>query len=286
MGSRRSELAKVEARAGPAPTANSNLLFETIICDLQWSSLVVGALAMMVSACSRPGVDWTLRSCRHLLHGDAKAMLLALRYGSEFGLDRDSVAKLNVLFDGVAEAKARLAPLAEPAVYAHSQLASLQGHRTVWRRLAAESSSAIGMLEGQVKSRLNRDYTQDAGTLRQFLRLAADGDSRAVDGSGVIHLPELRQRRRAPRIAVDRECELILPTGSLSARLKDVSRDGFAIVCDAPLAERQTIVVALPDGRRLDAVVVRRQGTNIGVSLRHALAVTDPLFRNQSSAAM
>ena len=67
--------------------ARSNFLFEMVVCDVQSSALEIAALAMMLTACARPSANWTLRSLRYILNDNAKCMLLALRYGSDIGLE-------------------------------------------------------------------------------------------------------------------------------------------------------------------------------------------------------
>jgi hypothetical protein len=264
--------------AEPHSSADDPLLYETIVCDVEWSALAVGALSMLLSAAARPGAIWTLHPSRHLLYGDAKAILLALRYGTNVGVPADAVAKLNRLYGEISAAKLQLVALAAPEVYDRAQRASLPKHGEVWRRLAGDASNAIEALEPSIRDRLNETYARDAATLRHFLTEAARGDCRAVDEGGKIKLPKLSQRRRTPRAVVDRPCEVILPSGKFGARLNDVSRNGLGIVCDGPLAEGQSLVVALPDGRRMEATIVRRYGANAGLSLRQALAATDPLF--------
>ena len=268
--------ASSRAQAPRSAPGSSDFLFEMIVCDVQSSALEIAELAMMLTASVRSNANWTLRSLRYLLLDDAKCMLLALRYGPDIGLDNDASGQLSRLYSEVAEAKKRLAPLA--AADTPSVRAEVTECAAAWRGLANQASAVLDRLEAQVKARLAEIYVEDAATLRPFLTLAARGDIANVDKNGVIHLPELRQRRRTPRLAVNEACSLILPTGAYSARLIDISRQGLGIFVHCPVAERDEVTVALADGRRLEAIVIRRTGANVGLQLKRPLAATDPLF--------
>ena len=174
-------------------------MIEMIVCDAHGCAIDIATLALLLTAHTQPGATGNVRSCRHLLHDDAKAMALALRYGEEVGLRADEVSRLDALYRSVAAAQADLAPLTKFAALSESQRQLLRGQSGVWRRLAAEAAAAIGQLDGSARGSLNRDYAEDAETLRQYLKRAAEGDTRDVDPSGVIHVPELRQRFRSAR---------------------------------------------------------------------------------------
>jgi hypothetical protein len=273
------------AAPAPAATFNAGFLLEMIVCEAHWCVMQVATIAILSSACARPEATYSLRSCRYLLHNDVAIMLLALRYGDEIGLRADDVAKLAGLYRGVAEAQKSLLPMTALPVLSATQRNALKSHAAVWRRLAAQAGTAIAQIEASTRARLNGYYHKDAETLRHYLRRAADGDMSDVDASGVVRTPELTQRRKSPRVAIDGTCVLILPTGSIRARLNDVSLNGLSVTAEQPLEARQKLVVALEDGRKLEAVVVRRQGAKAGLSLRHSLKATDPLFRSGEAPA-
>ena len=89
--------------------------------------------------------------------------------------------------------------------------------------------------------------------------------------------PALQQRRQAPRALVRRSCKLIVAGAEFEAEVTDVSRDGLGIACRAAVGAQQEVEVVV-GGRRLPAIVMRRNGERIGLRLKQPLAVTDPLF--------
>jgi hypothetical protein len=266
-----------------ASKVNANFLLEMIVCDVHMCALQVATLSMMISAASRPGARVNLRSCRYLLSDDVKVMLLAIRYGEEVGLDARASESVSALYRSIDAAKTGLTPLIQTATPAPSQRKLLQNQSAIWARIAEEASVAIHLIEAQVKTRLNRLYSDDAETLRRYLKRAANGDASEVDDSGVAHPPKLKQRRQSPRVSVNRACTLVLPSGSIPARLIDVSLEGMQVSCDQPLTKGQKLVVETDDGERRNATVVRAHGTKFGLSLSLPLSRNNPLFKAAES---
>jgi len=269
--------------AGAAAAASATFLLETVVCDVHWTALQIGTLAMLLAR-ARTGEKNGLQSGRHLIHDDSKTMLLALRYAKEIGLGADIVARLNKTYRDVGDAKQKLAPVLEASRSGRATQGLVQGHSEAWRRIAGEAAATIMQLQQATGSRLSAPYAADSGALRQFLEKAARGSTEAIDAAGVITTPKLQQRRQAPRLAISRTCTLMLPTGPVPARLEDVSLRGLGVVCDAPLTDRQKVTVVLEDGRQLEAVVARRRGPNIGLQLLSSLSTTDPLLNPSRGA--
>jgi hypothetical protein len=133
------------------------------------------------------------------------------------------------------------------------------------------------LIEPILRAHLSPDYLEDNATAREFLGRAARGDATAIDRFGVLSLPKFKQRRRSPRVPANRPCRIVFSGGEAEAMLLDVSRDGLGILCKAALTEAQPVAVFV-DSRRLEAVVARRQGEHVGLTLKLPLGFTDPLF--------
>jgi len=254
-------------------------LLETIICDLHSSAMQVAMLAIMIEASAKPKGAAALRSGRHMLHDDCKVMSLALHYGEEVGLSPDCIKRIDSFYRGVGEAKQKLGPMLQPSSHPGQQSDLLRNVRHSWRWLAVAAAEALAGVDALTSSQLGDPYVEDSSTLRQLLKEAADGDIRRVDAMGTIHLPLLRQRRQSPRATVKQPCMIVLPSGSYTAVIADVSRKGLGIVCSHPIEDRQSLRVALEDGRQLEAMVVRRQGDQIGLLLSTPLSAGDKLFQ-------
>ena len=271
-----------EGNGGVYTLPTVSYLRESVASDVLSLSLHVGALAMLLAASLRPDAKGGLRACRHLLHDDHKALKLALRYAPEIGFEREAAQKLAGVCDALCEAQRRLAPLSKGPEMGRVQRDQTVAEATAWRRLASEMSAALAMVARSFPGRLNSVFTDDAGTLSEFLKRAAQGDASAVDAAGVIHLPVLKQRRQKPRIAVNLPCTLTTEAGSTPAKLENVSRHGLGLVSAAPLAVHQSVTVTMPDNRRLAAVVARGKPPRYGLKLSEPLAERDPLLLGAS----
>lgn len=275
-----------DGERGGAPQGskfNANFLLEMIVSDVHTCALQVATLSMLISAYSRPGANVNLRSCRYMLSDDVKVMLLAIRYGEQVGLDARTTQSVSSLYRSIDAARIGLLPLIQTATLTPSQRKLLQNQAGIWSRVAKEASVAIHLIEGSVKTRLNRFYSEDAETLRLYLKRAVDGETAEVDDSGVAHPPSLKQRRQSPRAVVQRDCRIVLASGAFPGKLVDVSREGMQVACDQPLTKGQALVVEIDDGQRISAVVVRVQGPNFGLSLRPPLSSSNPLFKSGAS---
>jgi hypothetical protein len=260
--------------------ANADFLFESVVCDLHLTALSVGALAMLLQARAAAGASWTLKGWRPLLDDDRHAMRLTLRFHADMGMPAAMAARIADLYARLAEAKTTSAEFAKLSSK-HATLDSVALARAAegWRRLCRETVGALEAIAPAAKQRLPSPYDEDCRTLVAFLVEAAEGKLRRVGAFGEITLPQLRQRRRSPRAAVRRSCALLLPDGRVSAEIEDASRNGLGILCRRPLHEGQQMTVELADGRRLSAVVARRNGDQTGLRLLTPLAADDPLFR-------
>lgn len=264
--------------AEPPRHLNFDFLLETMASDLHLHAIQVATIATIVTTASRPGGDALLRSSRHLLRDNGKAMLLALKYGADLGLAAALVAQLNALYLSAFDAKAALAAVVEGPGGRHSH-DRLQTQSAQWRRVAAETLSSLRMFHDAVKSRLSAIYADDARAVCETLRRAAEGDPSLIDAGGALRLPQLRQRRQSPRFAVARTCTIHLASGAVQARIEDLSRDGLGVVCAQPLAEGQQIKITLDDGTQVEATVARARGSSYGLSLHAPLPNYDRLLQ-------
>jgi PilZ domain len=270
----------------PAPAqasgfgANPDFLFEMIVAELQWTSMQLAALCAMATVAAPAGSRWSLRSCRHIVHDDTGVMRLALRYSAEIGVSADLQRGLDEFYVELSDLQKRISPLIEADMLSIAQRDQLQRLLPLLRKLAAAAANELAKLEPIVRERLDANYLEDNLTIRRFAERAAKGDTADVDRFGVVSTPRLKQRRQSPRVAVGRRCRLKIAEGEFEAELVDVSREGLGVKSDAPVAERQPVVVLLDGGRRLEATVARRTGRQIGLLLRTRLSFTDPLFQD------
>ncbi len=258
---------------------NKEFLLATIIYDLLWNVLHIGALAIALTACARGNTRLTLRPWRHLLHDNSKIMQLGLRYGPEIGLNEELCARTSKLYADVAVAKPPLAGLCKSAgSYSEPERRQLAGAAETWRRLAREARSILAEFNSGAIARVGGLLVEDARTLCQFLDEASAGNAKRISPNGEIALPALKQMRRSPRLKISGSCTLLVAGKSIAAELKDVAQSGLGIICRQPLLENQSLTVVMNDGRQLKAKIVNRQGDRIGLLFDLQLSSDDPLF--------
>jgi PilZ domain len=252
-------------------------LAEMIVSELHWSAMQIGILCLLVNACLAHGVRNSRRSLRHLSHDDTRAARLALRYGENAGLLAETIKRIDRFYVEVGEMQAQLGPVVAAAAPEAGYDERLPRLLPSLRRLSLAAAAAFNDIEPLVRARLDASYLHDSGVIRAFLARAARGDLSDVDAYGAVTPPTLQQRRQTPRAAVRKSCKLVVAGVEFDAEVTDVSRDGLGIACNAAVGAQQEVEVVFA-GRRLPAVVMRRNGERIGVRLKRALAVTDPLF--------
>lgn len=255
-------------------------MLEMMICDLHWNALHTGVLATLMNAWMKHRPDWTLWPFRHLMIEDSEVMLLTLKFGAEIGLPSENQRGLERLYREIAEAKARLQPIAK-ARTAGSRMdaAQMSALAATWTRLAREAARALMSLRALTQSRLPSEHNADNHTLVTFLEEAASGKTDRVGAQGDIRIPQLRQRRSTPRVEASVACRLEVNGVTFPAQIVDVSRRGLGLSCKADVQSGARATVALLDGRRLAASVMRRGGDRLGLQLSTPLSATDPLFR-------
>lgn len=272
------------ASLSPAPPVratilaeNSLLLFELIVGDLHWSAMQVGAVAMMASAAVADENKAGFALIHHLILDDAHVMRLALRFAVGPDLSPDHRNRLDRTYADIQQAMAQLKSYTRLESLNPLQLGLIRRLLPDLRRVALRTAETISQVEPLYRTRIKPDFASDAAIIRQFLGRAARGERGEVAHDGSVRLPPLRQRRKSPRLSVQRPCWLALPGGEVEATLVNVSRESLGLRCQTQVSRDQRVVVVIDD-RRLEATVLRVEGEWIGLRLARPLLICDPLF--------
>ena len=262
---------------------NPDFLLESIVCDLHWSTLHIGAIGALIGARLKSEAEWTLRPYRHLFHDDSRIMQLALRYCEEIRIDASVGGAISRLYQTTSIVKLSTLPAVQMAKsYNGAEIQLLRQSAPKWRQLGLDAIQCLTSLEAQSKGRLAPQYSDDTRTLCRFLAESARDASGHVSAFGEVRLPELSQRRHSPRVGVNTACRIVIDGAPFAAVLEDVSRDGLGLRSQRPVTEGMRLDVELRDGRRLAGTVVRQRGEQVGLTLARSLASDDPLFRAQA----
>lgn len=265
--------AEIKRPAGDPDTA---YLLELVVSDVQWTALPVATVLMLLTAHHRDNRPLNLYAWRHFLHDDINVMQLALTFGGEMGLPQGCTQAIGRLYQEASRAKADVGRFvircSPPAA------ASIRALIDDWRGVASSAIESLRLLDPIVRKNLPVLYAKNSAVVAEFLRDASNGSIRRVNSLGEIKLPDLPQRRRNPRKALERSCRIIASGRILPAIVRDVSRNGLGVSCDHTFRIGEHAQVELQGGRRLKAVVAWCDGSRTGFNLEAPLVTSDLLF--------
>lgn len=269
----------IEVAEDAETSRDKGMLLESIITDLQWSTLNVGTVLCLMNALSRTGATWTLHPWRHLLQDHAQVIRLGLRFHREIGISETTAARIERFYDDLADAKRASEILfMTSAAYTAAQMDNIAARLPKWRTLALDAIQLLGLIENDTQARVGDVYAENGGILAQFLGEVGGGDTRRVNDWGEISLPALAQRRRTPRRSVSMPCRIVVGGGEIEATVCDVSRAGMRISSPHVFAERQRVSIKLRGRATLDAEVVWSRNGLAGTKLAVPLEGNDPLL--------
>jgi len=273
------------ASFSPAPSAppavsaeNSLFLFELIVCDLHWSAIQTGALGMMASAAVAATNSQGFKLSRHLAYDDFSVTRLALRFAVGIDLSNEQRNLLDRTYADLQQTVAHLKPFMTQDTLTPVQRELMRRLLPGLRRVALAAAETIERIEPLYRMRLDPGFAFDAAVIRKFLARAARGERDEFGVDGVLRLPQLRQRRKSPRLPIERPCRLALPVGEVAAVLLDVSREGVGLRSQSAVSLGQRVAVVI-GARRLEANVARVEGDLVGLHLARPLQLSDPLFK-------
>lgn len=256
----------------------ATLLFESIVSDVQWSAFNIATLTCLLNANLQQNAQWTLRPWRHLLHDNTHIMQLGLRFGNQIGISELVVANIDKMYAVFSDAKRSLSPIANGTECYDNHRQQLRSIANDWTILSQAAVELLISLEHETTHRLSELHNCNAQLIKSFLREAVAGSTGRVNSWGEITLPELTQRRRAPRVATMQKCRIVSQGTATSATLRDISIRGVGLACDRKFSEKQQIVVEFANERRLKAVVIWQKDDRIGAELIEPLSISDPLL--------
>lgn len=270
-------------RAIPVPrvaSAQSSLvLVESIVNDAHWTTLSIATLTILMNACSAKPVSWTLRAWRHTLTPHASAMRLALRYGTDVGIDAAAVERLDAVYDRLESLSVRSMPVVScVTAYSPAQRRELQVLADDWRNLSRSAGTMLRALEPVIKARLNWQYADNNRILVPLVDAAVFKNGDRVNVWGEIDLPRLAQQRRAVRVATRLLGQVHCGDVSSDATIVDLSLTGAGIACRRRLQVGQRLELEPVKGRRLGATVVWSADHRYGLSFAQPLRRKDALF--------
>lgn len=247
-------------------------LIESIVTDIHWTCLAVGCLAVVLGR--KPSSVELLRPWRSTLSDDSAVMQLCLRYGRDVGISSETVQNIDAFYSGTLRLKQQLLAFLSDGASAHE----LHGACELSYSLARSASKILIGLHAVDELSLDKSYSDNSKVISAFLADATSGGGRLCNEFGEIRLPKLSQRRANPRRVVQKICNVQTGSGVVSARIQNVSRGGFGLLCEHNYTVGQPLTIQMSDGRRLEGTVAWLKGDRVGVQFNKPLAPGDNLI--------
>lgn len=244
------------------------LLFELIVCETHAAALQTAVVASGVHALRTPG---RLRNPLVLINfvpGLPSVGAHLSRCRNDMGLQLQTNLKLIDFFTDLAPTRERIVAFcADAAEFGAEQAAflHLKVLTAAMTRAALHALQSVEALDPEVRRCLPVRYCENTAMLATLLTSVLDGREPCVDAQGNLSLPDLPQRRPAPRRSLLLDCVIEHQGKTSHAIIKDASTSGLGLERTPGLVPQKVILIELQDERCLAGMVIWSSGTSSGV---------------------
>ncbi len=162
----------------------------------------------------------------------------------------------------------------------HDRAASLHiaGLVADWRHAAQAARDVIETLRTDADPSLPEEHLQSGQILIKTLDEIIAGKPHSCSSDGTIILPQLAERRRAPRHTLLQNARVFVGQKSFDAFARDISSGGLGLTRMPPFELGMVIDVELGCGRSFRGRIAWRRGKDAGLAFDQPLSPTDPLI--------
>lgn len=147
-----------------------------------------------------------------------------------------------------------------------------------WNAAARRARELVEHLDSHAGSSLPAEFSGNADLLVNLLNRTIDGEPACCCANGTIVLPQLAERRRAPRQSLLQTAQIRTKTGAFQAFARDISSGGIGLTRMPPLKAGDMVDIELACGRSLRGIVAWSRGEDVGIRFDRQLSPTDPLI--------
>jgi hypothetical protein len=254
---------------------------EALTCEVQTAALQTAAVTSAVNVLDTPAPLEDPKSVGGFVPAEPVMFLLSRMQRGDEVLTADTVAELKRYFSVLAQARHVIAGyLADLDAIGpgHAAILHASALRHAWRRACRSGLAAVKAVADDVEAWVPECYTATTPVLSSILNGAAAGFHPCVDVTGRIYLPELPQRRRAPRTTLLQPCEVRTARRRMSAIVRDVSSGGIGLDRVPGLAPADLVTIDMETGRRFVGTVMWVDGSRAGIRFGTSLAPNDPII--------
>lgn len=149
---------------------------------------------------------------------------------------------------------------------------------TDWRQTARAGRDVIETLDREAELLLPQDALQSGRLLMSTLDRIIAGNPECCALDGTIVLPQLAERRRAPRHTLLQDARIHVANRSFDAFARDISSGGLGLTRMPPFEPGMIIDVELACGRSFRGRIAWSRGEDAGMTFDQPLSPTDPLI--------
>lgn len=162
----------------------------------------------------------------------------------------------------------------------HDRAASLHNASLVadWRTAAQAGRDLIELLSRDAEPILPEEYLQSGQILMKILDEIIAGKPHCCTTAGTIVLPQLAERRRAPRQSLLQDARVYVGAKHFDAFARDISSGGLGLTRMPPFEPGMIIDVELACGRTFRGRIAWSRGEDAGLTFDQPLSPTDPLI--------
>jgi hypothetical protein len=256
-------------------------LFEELVCATHVATLQVAAVASCVNALGSKGGLKNALVLRNFVPHQPTVISSLSRCCAEMQLERATMLRVEKFFSDLPAAERQTDVFCSDVErYGAKQAVAL--HHTAlmatWRQMSQRALEGLEALDPDVQHCLAERYSENTAVLTRLLTSVIDGGNPCLDARGYPYLPELAQRRPAPRRAVFHACTLEHQGNTSRAIVRDISTSGLGLEYARQLTPQEVILVEFENGLCLAGVVVWTSGTRAAVKFDTALNPKNPLL--------
>lgn len=152
------------------------------------------------------------------------------------------------------------------------------GLKAAWLEASRRARDLIGLLEEETAPMLADENSGNAVLLAALFDRIIAGEPACCAIDGAIVLPELSERRRAPRQSLLQSAIVRTPAGAFSAFARDISSGGIGMTRMPMVKVGESVAIEIACGRSFQGIVAWCKGEAAGIRFDRPLSPTDPLI--------
>ncbi|MFV0297062.1 MAG: PilZ domain-containing protein [Hyphomicrobiaceae bacterium] len=235
-------------------------------------------------AASRRNRKLLLAQLGSALPPEPHVLVSAIRGGAVFGLDPETVARIQLLPARLSMAKATVMPLLDKDSPAAVQETPL----SVWQQTCNTLLDLIRRLKAEGQSSALDRFTDDdnaSPSIERLLAAAALGGAPCVGPDGIVEIPGWLERRKVKRQQVNVDAQLVVGDARHAVIIRDLSPSGAGLErVDFPLDPGVSCRLVAGD-ETVDGVIIWCGEGRCGVKFAEPLDATSGLIQKLEASA-